>query len=113
MQAKRQLEKKTDELIAKRNDIESRLRELEKEVIDRAGVERELNDQLRVRGLRAQLKQCDQELSELKKEQQGFEHTSYESKMHDLKKQQERLIDTVILLCLKLNLTFINAICDI
>ena len=92
---KRQLEVKVEDLQRKRIATDKKLREIEKQILDRKGTERELNDHLRHRILKKQLAECHMKLTSLKEQRTQFERASYERQMETLKAKQEELIDEV------------------
>ncbi|KAI8388332.1 uncharacterized protein BYT42DRAFT_491740 [Radiomyces spectabilis] len=91
---RRNLETKVTDLLGKQDVTEQKIRALEKELLDRKGIERELNDHLRYRSMKQQWKDCDRQLSELRVEQQQFEKSSYERQLQKLQDTQAKLIDS-------------------
>ncbi|KAI8141253.1 hypothetical protein BJV82DRAFT_518796 [Fennellomyces sp. T-0311] len=90
---KRQLELKVEDLQRKRSNTDKKMRDIEKQILDRKGTERELNDHLRHRTLKKQLAECHKKLNDLKGQRTQFERASYERQMETLKAKQEELID--------------------
>lgn len=89
------METKAEEMTQKLADVEHRMRALEKEMANRKGQERELNDHLRVRSYRKQMADIDKKLSDLERQRVNFEMSSYEREMQSHKRKQEQLIDKV------------------
>ncbi|CAO3633874.1 unnamed protein product [Cunninghamella blakesleeana] len=81
--AKQKLETKVEEIS-----------KIDKELVDRKGLERELKDHIKFRSLKRDVKTCNQKLKEYRAQNEGFILTSYEQKIEVLKNKQTQLIST-------------------
>jgi DNA repair protein RAD50 len=67
---------------------------MDKELADRQGVERELKDHIRYRSIKQNLKTCEMELAEYKRQSRQFDRATYEEKLDHLKNKQSQYIGT-------------------
>lgn len=88
---KKEHESRAEELTRKLASAVQQLREFEKEMMDRQGIERELNDHIRYQDYQKDLIRCEQDLQRLQAEQGSFSQMSYEQDMEKLKRNQQRL----------------------
>lgn len=78
------------------NNADERLAIIEKDELDRRGIERDLEDQLRYRKSEIDLKQCDQDLAELEQHHNDYDMNELKRELRKLEEEESMLIDKVI-----------------
>ncbi|ORZ09566.1 hypothetical protein BCR42DRAFT_304223, partial [Absidia repens] len=90
----KQLESHIKTMTKDRDSKNEEIRAMDKELADRQGVERELKDHIRYRSIKEDLKTCESELAEYKRQSQQFKRATYEQKLELLKNKQSQYIGT-------------------
>ncbi|KAG0182787.1 DNA repair protein rad50 [Apophysomyces sp. BC1034] len=92
MNQKEQLESQINAMLKDCDGTEKKIRDIEKDMNDRRGSEREINDQIRYRTMQRQLKTYEQDLTKLRAQRSQLDSASCESKLQQLRATHSELI---------------------